>query len=110
MIRGDDDGIVLPPRIAPTQIIIVPVATREESRTRIMEACDSLALQLRGKRFGDVPLEVEVDRRDIGGGVKSRARFKKAAPARPEVEPRHVDNTRLVASRRSRSVNAKHPT
>src|SRR5213595_2212746 len=52
MMHGDDDGIVLPPRIAPTQIIIVPVATREESRTRIMEACDSLALQLRGKRFG----------------------------------------------------------
>src|SRR5438105_8629929 len=56
MMHGDDDGIVLPPRIAPTQIVILPVATREESRTRVMEACDNLALQLRGKCFGELPL------------------------------------------------------
>src|ERR671925_519075 len=48
MMHGDDDGVVLPPRIAPTQIVIVPVAPKEESRPRVMEACDSLALQLRG--------------------------------------------------------------
>src|SRR5436190_23719293 len=63
MMHGDDDGVVLPPRIAPTQIVILPVATRVESRNRLMEACDSLALQLRAKGFGDVPLEVEGERR-----------------------------------------------
>ena len=34
MMHGDDDGVVLPPRIAPTQIVIVPVATKEESRAQ----------------------------------------------------------------------------
>src|SRR5213595_4354252 len=52
MAHGDDDGLVLPPRIAPTQVVILPITPKQESRTRIMEACDSLALQLRGKRFG----------------------------------------------------------
>src|SRR5438046_7679127 len=77
MMHGDDDGIVLPPRIAPTQIVILPVATKEESRTRVMEACDNLALQLRVKSFGELTLEVEVDRRDIGGGVKNWEWIKK---------------------------------
>src|SRR5215510_10619991 len=71
MIHGDDDGIVLPPRIAPTHIVILPIAPKEESRASVLEACDNLALQLRGKYFGELPLEVEVDKRDIGGGVKN---------------------------------------
>jgi prolyl-tRNA synthetase len=107
MMHGDDDGVVLPPRVAPTQIIIVPVATREESRTRIMEACDSLALQLRGKRFGDVPLEVEVDRRDIGGGVKNWEWIKKGVPVRIEIGPRDLEKNALVISRRDQPIKAK---
>src|SRR5207244_12246753 len=75
---------------------LLPVATREESRTRIMEACDSLALQLRAKRFGDVPLEVEVDRRDIGGGVKNWEWIKKGVPVRIEIGDRK--STRLNSS------------
>src|SRR2546429_5064613 len=107
MMHGDDDGVVLPPRIAPTQIVILPVATREESRTRIMEACDSLALQLRAKRFGDVPLEVEVDRRDIGGGVKNWEWIKKGVPVRIEIGPRDLEKNALVISRRDQPLKAK---
>src|SRR2546425_554200 len=107
MMHGDDDGVVLPPRIAPTQIIIVPVATREESRTRIMGACDSLALQLRAKRFGDVPLEVEVDRRDIGGGVKNWEWIKKGVPVRIEIGPRDLEKNSVAVSRRDRGVKEK---
>jgi prolyl-tRNA synthetase len=107
MMHGDDDGVVLPPRIAPTQIIIVPVATKEEWRPRIMEACDSLALQLRGTRFGDVPLEVEVDRRDIGGGVKNWEWIKKGVPIRIEIGPRDLEKNALVISRRDQPIKAK---
>src|SRR5213080_3068740 len=64
MMHGDDDGIILPPRIAPTQIIIVPVATREESRAAVLEACDRLAERLREARYVDLPIGVEVDRRE----------------------------------------------
>src|SRR3954463_2278546 len=65
MTHGDDDGIVLPPRIAPTQIMIVPVAPKEETRAQVFEACDRLRNELRGQQFGGAPIEVEVDRRDI---------------------------------------------
>ncbi|HYY13323.1 MAG TPA: aminoacyl--tRNA ligase-related protein, partial [Chthoniobacterales bacterium] len=69
MMHGDDDGIILPPRIAPTHVVILPITPKEETRAKVLEACDSLALQLRGKRYGELPVEVEVDKRDIGGGV-----------------------------------------
>src|ERR671931_624354 len=71
MTHGDDDGLVLPPRLAPTQIIILPVTPKEETRAKVLETCDGLALQLRGKFFGQRPLEVDVDKRDLGGGIKN---------------------------------------
>ena len=107
MMHGDDDGIVLPPRIAPTQIVIVPVATKEESRAKVMEACDAVALQLAGKRFADVPLEVEVDRRDLGGGVKNWEWIKKGVPIRVEIGPRDLEKNALMVSRRDQPIKAK---
>src|SRR5499427_215655 len=107
MAHGDDDGIVLPPRIAPTQIVIVPVATKEESRAKVMEACDAVALQLAGKRFADVPLEVEVDRRDLGGGVKNWEWIKKGVPIRVEIGPRDLEKNSAAVSRRNQPVKAK---
>src|SRR3954464_9037850 len=71
MVHSDDDGLVLPPRIAPTQIMIIPIAPKEESRAAVFEACDRLATELRAQRFADRPIEVDVDRRDLGGGVKA---------------------------------------
>jgi Prolyl-tRNA synthetase len=62
MAHGDDDGVVLPPRIAPTHIVILPI-TKEETRANVLETCDRLAAELRAKKFlDDVAIEVEVDR------------------------------------------------
>jgi len=110
MMHGDDDGIILPPRIAPTQIVILSVATKEESRSKVMEACDALALQLVGKRFADAPLEVEVDRRDVGGGVKNWEWIKKGVPIRIEIGPRELEKNELVVSRRDQSIKTKEST
>src|SRR5437870_4355948 len=107
MMHGDDDGLVLPPRIAPTQIVILPVATKEESRARIMDACDNLALQLRGKHFSDLPLEVEVDKRDLGGGVKNWEWIKKGVPLRVEIGPRDLEKNSVAVSRRDQPVKSK---
>src|SRR4029077_10979188 len=77
MTHGDDDGLILPPRIAPTQIMILPITPKEETRARVLENCDTLALQLRGKYYADRSIEVEVDKRVIGGGVKNWEWIKK---------------------------------
>src|SRR3954467_12370476 len=51
MMHGDDDGLVLPPRIAPTQIVILPITPKEETRAAVLEAADKLAGQLRAMSY-----------------------------------------------------------
>jgi prolyl-tRNA synthetase len=62
---------------------------------------------LRGKRFGDLPLEVEVDRRDIGGGVKNWDWIKKGVPVRIEIGPRDLEKNAVVVSRRDQPIKTK---
>jgi prolyl-tRNA synthetase len=107
MTHSDDDGLVLPPRIAPTQIVILPVTPKEETRAAVLEACDKLAKQLRQSRYVDLPIEVEVDRRDLGGGVKNWEWIKKGVPLRVEIGPRDVASGNLMVSRRGQPVKAK---
>ena len=107
MAHGDDDGVVLPPRIAPTQIVILPVAPKEETRAEVLEACDRLRSQLQEKRFGDAPIEVEVDKRDLGGGAKSWEWIKKGVPVRIEIGPRDLQSGSVVVSRRDQAAKTK---
>ena len=107
MMHGDDDGIILPPRIAPTQIVILPVAPKEETRAKVIEACDNLAARLRDIRYADAPIEVIVDRRDLGGGVKNWEWIKKGVPLRVEIGPRDLEKNAVEVSRRDQAVKAK---
>jgi prolyl-tRNA synthetase len=107
MMHGDDDGIILPPRIAPTQIVILPVAPKEETRAKVIEACDNLAARLRDIRYADAPVEVTVDRRELGGGVKNWDWIKKGVPLRVEIGPRDLEKNAVEVSRRDQAVRAK---
>jgi prolyl-tRNA synthetase len=107
MMHSDDDGLVLPPRIAPTQVVILPITPKEDMRAKVFEACDALALQLRGKSFAGSALEVEVDRRDLGGGVKNWEWIKKGVPIRVEIGPRDLEKNSVEVSRRDQPIKAK---
>jgi prolyl-tRNA synthetase len=107
MMHGDDDGVILPPRIAPTQIVILPITPKEETRTKVLEACDKLAARLRETRYADLPIEVAVDQRDLGGGVKNWEWIKKGVPLRIEIGPRDLEKNSVEVSRRDQAVKAK---
>jgi prolyl-tRNA synthetase len=109
MAHSDDDGLVLPPRIAPTQIVILPVTPKEETRAAVIEACDKLAKGLSETRYFDRPIEVEVDRRDLGGGVKNWEWIKKGVPLRVVIGPRDLEKKSLEVSRRDQPVKTKEP-
>ena len=108
MAHGDDDGVVLPPRIAPTHVVILPITSREETRAKVLETCDRLAAELRAKKYlDDLAIEVEVDRRDLGGGVKNWDWIKKGVPLRVEIGPRDIEKNSVEVSRRDQPVKAK---
>src|SRR4051812_12301791 len=107
MAHADDDGLVLPPRIAPTHLVIIPITPKEETRATLLEAADKLAAQVRTLSYAGAPIEVEVDRRDVGGGVKNWEWIKKGVPLRVELGPRDLEKGCVAVSRRDQPVKAK---
>ena len=87
--------------------MILPITPKEETRAIVLEACDKLAVGLRAKRYAEAPLEVEVDRRELGGGTKNWDWIKKGVPIRIEIGPRDLEAKSLTVSRRDQPVKAK---
>ena len=100
MTHGDDDGMVMPPRLAPSHVVILPIIRKEEDREAILEYCNELASNLRKKRFHERDVEVVVDDRDINAGEKGWGWVKKGIPIRAEVGPRDMANNSVFMARR----------
>jgi prolyl-tRNA synthetase len=107
MAHADDDGLVLPPRLAPIHIVIIPITPKEETRAAVLEAADRLAAELKALSYSGAPVDVEVDRRDFGGGIKNWEWIKKGVPLRIEIGPRDLETGSVAVSRRDRPVKAK---
>ncbi len=103
MTHSDDDGLVLPPRIASAHLAIIPIIHNEGARGKVMEYCETLAASLRGQFYDGQPLKVIVDARDMRGGEKSWSWIKKGVPLRLEVGLREIESDRLGLLRRDKA-------
>lgn len=92
MTHSDDDGLILPPRVAPQQVIILPIFRNDEEEAQVMAFCDKVQQQLAGLFYHNSPVRVHIDKRDMRGGEKTWHWIKKGAPIRLEVGPRDVAN------------------
>jgi prolyl-tRNA synthetase len=96
MVHGDDKGLVLPPKVAPIQVVIVPIFRKEEEKAAVFEAADRVAGALRSAQF-----RVQVDRRDqMTPGAKYFEWEKKGVPLRLELGPRDLKQGTVFAARR----------
>lgn len=107
MAHGDDDGIILPPRVAPHQIVILPITPKPDTRQEVIDSCEALAQTLRAHTFGGEPLRVHVDKRDLPGGAKSWEWVKKGVPVRIELGPRDITSRSVAVCRRDLGPKAK---
>jgi prolyl-tRNA synthetase len=107
MAHADDDGLVLPPRVAPTQVVIIPIIPREEQHKEILKACGALAQQIEAEQFHKEGIRVEVDQRDLQGGVKSWEWIKKGVPLRVEIGPRDLEAGTVFVGRRDKGPKEK---
>ncbi len=107
MTHADDDGMVMPPRLASQQIVIMPVIPKEEQRASVMEYVDKLYDELKSMTYAGQRLRVKVDDRDLRGGEKAWGWVKKGVPVRVEIGPRDVESGKLVMIRRDHGAKAK---
>jgi len=95
MAHGDDSGVCFPPRLAPVQIVIVPIWKSDEERTRISEAVRLAAEELKGA------FRVKTDLRDeVSPGWKFNEWELKGVPLRLEIGPRDLEKNQFTAVRR----------
>ncbi|MFP4156496.1 MAG: proline--tRNA ligase [Opitutales bacterium] len=107
MTHSDDDGLVLPPRIAPAHLVIIPVTPKEETRAAVIEYCLQLKEALSAQAYLDGRVKVEFDDRDIRGGEKTWGWVKKGIPLRVEVGPRDMEKDAVFVGRRDRAPKDK---
>ena len=107
MTHSDDDGLVLPPRIAPSHVVIIPVTPKEETRQQVLDYCLELKSALQAQSYMGAPIRVEFDDRDIRGGEKSWGWIKKGIPLRVEVGPRDMEGGSVFVGRRDRAPKDK---
>lgn len=107
MTHSDDDGLVLPPRIAPSHVVIIAVTPKEETRQQVIDYCLELKQQLQDQNYMDGRVRVEYDDRDIRGGEKAWGWIKKGIPLRVEIGPRDMEAGTVFVGRRDRGPKDK---
>jgi prolyl-tRNA synthetase len=107
MTHSDDDGLVLPPAIAPAHVVILPVTPKPDTRDAVLEYCRNLKHALEAQNYLGEPVRVELDDRDIRGGEKTWSWVKKGVPIRIEVGPRDMEKDAVFYARRDKAVKDK---
>ncbi len=95
MTHGDEKGLKLPPRLAPYQVVIVPIFKNDDERGPVMEAVETMK-----KALFAADVRVYVDARDYQPGYKFNDWELRGVPVRLEIGPRDVQNGTVVAARR----------
>ena len=107
MAHSDDDGMVIPPRLAPKHVVILPIYRNDEERTAVLEYCQAIASDLRAQRFAERRIEVEIDDRDLRGGEKTWQHIKRGVPVRLEIGPRDLQSGSVFMGRRDKGPKDK---
>jgi prolyl-tRNA synthetase len=107
MTHGDDDGLRLPPVIAPRQILLVPILRDRPQDSAVVQYCEELAAEInQGAAFGE-PVRASVDRR-AGRAIDKRwSHIKRGVPIVCEVGARDMEAAAVKLIRRDRTRNGE---
>ncbi|MGH7325763.1 MAG: proline--tRNA ligase [Candidatus Rokuibacteriota bacterium] len=98
MVHGDDQGLILPPRLAPHQVVIVSIYKNDAEQGRVMETVDRVRAAL-----ADAGIRVKVDdRADLTPGFRFNDWEMRGVPLRLEVGPKDVEKNSVILARRDK--------
>ncbi len=95
MTHGDDNGIIMPPRLAPIQIVIIPITKGEEERNQILEFIEKITISWNGKFSFKVD-----DREGYRPGWKFNEWEQRGVPLRIEIGPKDFERQQVILVRR----------
>ena len=101
MTHGDNNGLVLPPRVAPVQVIVIPIASHKPG---VMDKAHELLARLKQKG-----LRAKCDDSDQSPGWKFAENEMKGVPLRIEIGPKDIENAQCVAVRRDNGEKTSIP-
>jgi len=93
MVHGDDNGLVLPPQVAPIQIVVIPVAAQKPG---VIPAARKIAEQLKAAGY-----RVKIDDSDKTAGWKFSEYEMKGVPLRVEIGPRDIEKGQVIVAKRN---------
>lgn len=94
MTHGDDQGLILPPKLAPIQVVIIPIFRNDEEQAKVMPVVDKISRELK-----DFRIKVD-DRTELTPGFKYNDWELRGVPLRIEIGPRDVDKNTVVVAQR----------
>jgi prolyl-tRNA synthetase len=107
MTHSDDDGLILPPRIAPLHAVIIPLVRDEAQRDAVMEYCKALQASMQAVAYYGEAVRVRIDDRDERPGQKAWHWVKKGVPVRLEIGMREVESNHVFMGRRDQAYKEK---
>ncbi len=96
MVHGDDQGLILPPRIAPIQAVIVPIYKNDAEKTKVMEIADRLFKEL---KLANIRVKMD-DREEVTPGFKYNDWELRGVPLRIEIGPKDLEKGSVALARR----------
>lgn len=97
MVHGDDKGLIMPPRLAPYQVVLIPIQKNEAEREKVTEAINRVKSALVA-----ADVRVKVDDRDETPGFKFNDWEMRGVPLRIEIGPKDVANNTVALARRDK--------
>ncbi len=107
MTHSDDDGLILPPKIAPSHIAIIPIYKNNEQKKEVFKFIEDLTQQLKKIYYYHRKLVIEIDDRDLTSGERGWYWIKKGIPIRLEIGPRDVKENSVFMARRDKPHKEK---
>src|SRR5262245_17158332 len=107
MTHGDDDGLLLPPRLAPAHVVLLPIFRTDEEKSTVMDFCRRLQSDLKSQIYDGQAVRVQIDARDLRGGDKVWQHIKRGVPIRLEIGPRDVAGDAVFMARRDKAISEK---
>jgi prolyl-tRNA synthetase len=107
MAHSDDNGLALPPKIAPSHIALIPIYRDETEKAAVMAYCQKIVQTFEKEYFEDVRIYTELDDRDSTGSERNWYWIKKGIPIRIEIGPRDVASESVMVARRDKEPRDK---